>query len=406
MKLDKEIIRGSAVLMIGFGAYNLLHFLFQFFMARYLTVAEYSILASVFVIVYISSVFSESIQNFMVKYTSQESDQGKLKNLIARIFRKMRRLSLIIIGAYLLIIIGLSRLLKIDYWLLSLGGIIIIFALFIPITRGLMQGRKKFRSLSINMMSEAGIKLIVGTGLVLLGFGVWGALMGVILASILSFVFSKGQLKDIYSSEEKRIETKESYAYIAPTFVLTAVVVIFYSLDVWIARIFFSPEVSGAYALASLLGKIIFWGTIPISKAMMPVSSSADKEKTKHVFPTALTFILLAISLALFVFWLFPEWIIKIFSGKDVEIASNILIYEGLSFGIISIANIILIYNLAINKTKKYGIMVIPLILEVAILSLFRSDILVFAKSFLVVSIVFLVSSLVFMFVNRSRKNI
>ncbi|MGV8142532.1 MAG: oligosaccharide flippase family protein [Candidatus Pacearchaeota archaeon] len=404
MKLDKEIIRGSTVLLIGFGAYNLLHFLFQFFMARYLTVSEYSILASVFVIVYISSVFSESIQNFMVKYTSRESETGKLKNLIARISRKMRRVSLIIIGVYLVAIIGLSKLLKIDYWLLSLGGIIIVFALFIPITRGLMQGRKKFRSLSINMMSEAFVKLIIGTGLVLLGFGVLGALIGVISASIMSFAFSKIQLKEIYSAEEKRIETKESYAYIVPTFVLTAVVVIFYSLDVWIARIFFSPEVSGAYALASLLGKIIFWGTIPISKAMMPLSTDTDKEKTKHVFPTAIALILLAVSMALLVFWIFPEWIIKIFSGKDVAIASSILVYEGISFGIIAIANLILIYHLAINKTKKYWIMVIPLILEIGILSFFRSDIFVFAKSFLIVSVIFLASALLLMLSNRSKE--
>ncbi len=404
MKLDREIIKGSTVLLVGFGAYNLLHFLFQFFMARYLTVTQYSVLASVFVMVYISSVFSESIQNFMVKYASRESQPGKLKNLIKRISRKMVRVSFLLIVVYLVLILGLSRLLKIDYWLLSLGGIIMVFSLFIPITRGIMQGKKRFKSLSVNMMSEAGIKLFIGTGLVLLGAGVWGALIGVISASIVSLIFSKIQLKEIYSAQEEKIETKESYSYIFPTFVLTAVVVIFYSLDVWIARIFFSSEVSGAYALASLIGKIIFWGTIPISKAMMPISSDPNKEKTKHAFPTAIGIILLAISTILIFFWIFPEWIIKIFSGKDVEVASNILIYEGLSFGIISIANLILIYNLAINKTRKYWIMTIPLILEITILSFFRQDILVFAKSFLLVSILFLVSALLFMFFNRSKE--
>ncbi len=342
MRLHKELIKSSAILFIGFGLFNFLHFLYQLFMARFLSVQDYGVLASVLVIVYISSVFSESIQNFVSKCSSEEQNLGKIKNFINRISKKIRRISLPLTIIYLIIMLGLSKLLDINYGLLAFAGTIMLLSLFIPITRGVMQGKKKFKSLSINMVLEASVKLFIGSILVLLGARVFGAIVGVVLASLVGFLFSRFQLKEIYSAKEEFMQTKENRSYILPTFILTAVVVIFYSLDVWMARIFFSPEASGAYAIASLLGKILFWGTIPISKAMMPISSDSENNNKKYVINNSLFLIILTLVVAIGLFYLFPIKIIEIFTGKDIKIAEDILFYEGISFGVIAVANLLL----------------------------------------------------------------
>lgn len=401
MRIHKEVIKGSAILLVGFGLYNFFHFLFQFFMARYLTVSEYSVLASVFVIVYISSVFSESIQNFVVTYVGKEEDPGKIKNLINRLIKKMTKIAGVVFLGYLIGASILSKILDISYLTLSLGAIILVFSILLPITRGVMQGKKKFVKLSANMIFESTIKLFAGLGMVLLGFGVNGAIVGVIAASAVSFFISIVQLKDLRSAKEVTITTKYSYREFLPAFILTSAVVVFYSIDVWFARVLFETEISGAYALASLLGKVLFWATIPISKAMLSLSSDSKQEKPKSVFKTALLFLSLIIIFIAGTFYLFPEEIIKFFSGKVVPEAVEILFYEGLAFGIIAISNILILYKLSINRVKNYSLMFLPIVSEMIILVVFSKSLLSFSKAFLGSALIFLIFSVLFYKLNR-----
>jgi O-antigen/teichoic acid export membrane protein len=373
-------------------------------MARYLTVTEYSLLASVFVIVYISSVFSESIQNFVVTYVGREEEESKLKNLVNRLIKKMTKFAILVIACYLVLAIWLSRILQIEYFTLSLGALILAFSILLPITRGVMQGKKKFFKLSGNMISEALIKLVVGLGFALLGFGVRGAILGVIIASTISFLISIFQISWINKTTEKTITEKVSYSKFLPAFILTSVVVVFYSLDVWIARIFFEPEISGAYALASILGKVLFWVTIPVSKAMLSISSNSKQDKPKNVFKTALIILMIICIGTLIFFFLFPNFLINFFSGKNIESATKILFYEGVSFSLIAISNLILLYKLSINKIKSYWIMVIPLITEILLLVFFSSNLITFSVAFLISSMFFLLISLIFYLINRKTE--
>jgi O-antigen/teichoic acid export membrane protein len=240
--------------------------------------------------------------------------------------------------------------------------------------------------------------------MVLLGFGVFGAIIGVISSSAISFFISIMQIRWISNTQEKTITEKVSYQKFLPAFVITSVVVIFYSLDVWIARIFFEPEISGAYALASLLGKILFWATVPISKAMLSLSSDSKQEKPKSIFRTALIILVIISLIALIIFFLFPQQLIKFFSGKDVEIGSRILLYEGVSFGLIAIANLILLYKLSVNQIRHYWVMFVPMLSEIVLLAFFSYDIVIFSKVFLLSSAIFLITSLFFYFINRRHE--
>src|SRR3989344_5009800 len=75
----RGFLRGSLILLISFGIFNVLNFLFQLIMARSLSIAEYGVLATLFSILYITNVMSESIQLVITKYSSSEESKGKLK---------------------------------------------------------------------------------------------------------------------------------------------------------------------------------------------------------------------------------------------------------------------------------------------------------------------------------------
>src|SRR3989338_10228997 len=102
MKWNSAVIGGSLVLLITFNIFNFLNFAFQFSMARMLSAAEYGVLATLFAIIYIITIFSESIQTIITKYAAAEENSGKLKNLMKRTLHKSSLIALALFILYLL----------------------------------------------------------------------------------------------------------------------------------------------------------------------------------------------------------------------------------------------------------------------------------------------------------------
>ncbi len=437
MEINKSLVKGSIILLFAFGIYNFFNSVFQLTMARMLSITDYGILATIFSFIYILSVFSESIQLIISKYTANEDNKGKVKNIIKKSLKKSFLISSLVFLIYLLVAIYLSDLLKIEYYLLSIGGVIIFSSFLLPVTRGVMQGKKRFSSLGINMVSESLLKLVLSILFVFIGFRVYGVIIGVIIGFIVSFVFSFYSIRDILAVKEKIVKTIGIYDYAKPAFFITLITILFYSIDIIIARIVFSPEISGMYAIASILSKSIFWGTNPISKAMFPLSAENQKneapphpkggglngarfldaresphskeggfqdsrhnindKKSKNVFLNAFLILFVLIIIALTLFYFYPSFIVKIFSGKTILESANILFYLGLGTSMISLANLILIYKLSLGKIRGYYYLFIFTVIEILLLFYFSNNLFEFSIAFVTASSALLFGSIFFM---------
>ena len=395
-KLDKNLIKGSLILLIAFNIYNALNFFFQFSMARMLSIVDYGILATLFSIIYVSGVFSESIQTVMMKYSASEKNPGIIKNLLKRSLKKGVSIYLILLAIYLIIAIFLSPLLKINYLLLALTGIVLYSAFLIPINRGVMLGKKMFKSLSGNLILESSSKLILAILFVLLGFQVYGALFATIIAVSLAFLFSFPSLKKILKSKESFADVREIYSYSLPVFLITISIILFFSIDIIIAKIVFDETTAGAYAIASILAKTIFWGTQPISKAMFPLSveNGDNKSQKRNILLNACAFLFVCIFAALVLFYLFPDLLIKIFSGKEIADSSSILVYVGISMALLAFTNLSLLYKVSCGKTKGAALFLVFVLLEVLLLLYFSANIVQFSLALIASSVTFLIGSL------------
>ncbi len=399
IKLNRGLITGSITLLIAFNIYNALNFFFHFAMVRLLSVAEYAILASLFSIIYILAVFTESIQTVITKYTAEENNKGKLKNILKRSFKKSLSVSILLFLIYLIVAIPLSYLLRINYHLMALNGLMIILAFISPISRGILQGKKRFTILGVNMIIESAVKFILAIALVILGLSVFGALIGTLIGVMIALALSLLNIKDILSSKEEKAQTEGIYDYTKPAFLITLAILAFYSIDIIIAKIFFSDELAGAYAISSILAKTIFFGTQPISRAMFPISAEnkKNKENSENIFSNALIIFIIGVITVLAIFYLFPEFIIKIFSGKIITESSGILFYLGIAITIISLSNLILLYKLSLGKIKGYQYLFIFIALEIFLLSIFSSNLLQFSIAFITSSAAFLWASIILM---------
>jgi len=396
VKLSKALIKGSLFLLITFNIYNALNFFFHFSMARLLSIVDYGILVTLFSIIYILAIFSESIQTVITKYSSAEESPGKLKNLFKKALRKASFASLSLFALYLIISVPLSYLFKIDYLLMAFNGLMIFAAFFVPVSRGIMQGKKMFKSLGLNMIIEAVIKLVLAIALVLIGWKVYGAIAATILGTFVAFLFSFPALRRILKSKEVGAKTKDIYNYSKPVFFLTFIILIFYSIDVIIAKMVFTPEMTGYYAIASTLGKTIFFGTLPISKAMFPLSAAGKKKKDKPstIFGNALAILILLITVALVAFIFFPELIIRIFSGRFIPESAAVLFLVGIAVSLISLSNLILLYKISTGKTKGYLTFSVFLLIEIFLLVFFSQSLLQFSMAFITASAILLWGSI------------
>jgi len=391
-KLPKGIFGGSIILLVTINIFNILNYFFHFFMVRMMTPADYGILAALMSLIYIFTIPSESIQTIFTKYSSSETNKGKLKNIVKRALKKLFNVSIIAFAIFALVALLLSRLLNINYFLVLFTGLFLIPTFIIPVSRGLMQGTKRFNSLGFNMIFEAVFKITLAILLVYTGFRVYGAMAGVILGTSVAILLSFFSLRDIFSASEKKAETKLIYTYSLPIIITVFVVMTFLYLDIIIARIIFAPEIAGYYAIASMISKIIFFGTLPISKAMFPISSSSEtkKKKSNKIIYYSVLILLLCIAAALLLIYFLPGLLVRIFSGRYIADVSNILIYVSLATSLISVANLILLYKISIGEIKNYYVLILFLVVEAALLFIFGHNLFEYSIAFVTASAIFL----------------
>jgi len=175
-KVFNNILGGSFLLLITINIFFVLNYFFHFTMARMLPIEQYGILVTLYSIIYITAVFSESIQLVISKYTTEKND-GEVKNLIKKSSIRSFKISFYLFLVYLVIAYPLSIILKIGYPLVALTGTIIFSSFLLPITRGVLQGKKRFGSLGFNMISEAVVKLSSAVFLVMVGWMIYGAIV-------------------------------------------------------------------------------------------------------------------------------------------------------------------------------------------------------------------------------------
>ena len=131
---------------------------------------------------------------------------------------------------------------------------------------------------------------------------------------------------------------------------------------------------------------------------MFPLSAEKEGKKgSEKVFANAFAIVLIGVIIALLIFYLFPEIIIKIFSGREIPESIFLLFYVGIAFGLISIANLILLYKLSLKKTKGFWYLAFFIVLEIFLLSYFSDNLMQFSIAFITSSAAFLWGVIVLM---------
>ena len=407
---NNELFKASFILLILMNVSNVLNYVFHFVMGRMLGPVDYGILAVLTSIIYIFSVPTTAIQTLVAKHTTRlgvNKEYGKIKGLFKIMIIEASLLAACLFIIFLVLSLFFAESLKISMGLLILTGIYLFGAFISPIGTGILQGSKKFSVWGWNSILNSVIKIVLAIVLVLLGFRVYGPVIGFILGTVLSFLFILPFIKEILQSKEIKeripIISRDNIALLTSILIIT----LMYSLDIIFAKIFFSAEIAGKYSVASMIGKMIFFGTSSISNAMFPISSEKffkkAKEKSGKVIKKTFFVVSLLCFIAVIALFLFPKLIIGILFGNAYTDIYSIMIYLGVAFSFLSLTNTFILYKLSVEqfRIRHAGILIIFLALQVLAFVMFRSSLQSFSIAFMISTIITFLASILLI---RKRK--
>ncbi|MGH2563388.1 MAG: oligosaccharide flippase family protein, partial [Ginsengibacter sp.] len=324
--IKHPLIYGSGIVVIGGLAANFLNFLFNLFMSRSLSVADYGTLASLTSLIGFPALIITAVMPLVVRFAGDYFATNRL-DLVRGLYIKMAKF-LIIIGfvffiLFLIFVPSISNFFHIENKILLIITDLIIFSGFLAIINiAMLQAKLAFGYQMLVNLIGAVVKLSLGVLFVYLGYSVTGSALAILMASVSIYIFSFFPIKFIFNkkiSASPHVDTKELFVYGIPSaltlFGLTSLI----STDVILVKHFFDPKSAGIYAGLSLMGRVIFYISSPIGSVMFPiiVQKHSKKESYKNTLNISLVMVFLS-SLAITIFYfLFPKFSILFFLKRN-----------------------------------------------------------------------------------------
>lgn len=358
------LISGSFVVFAGSFFINGFNYLFNLIMGRMLPVAEYGLLVALIALITIIAIFQTSLSQLFTRFSARYNAQGR-DDLKGSLFYKGIKITLvigvIIFFALLIFAAPISYFLHVNNPLLiAMVFFCILISIFSSLPMGILQGELKFLQVSILNAVGMGSKICVGIILVMFGFGVTGAMVGVLFAYVVPYLLAmylnrgrKGK-----ATAKSHLDFYKEFKIISVPFMLASIgIIIFQSADVIFARHFLSGEQSGQFAALALMGKAIFYVTAPLYFVFFPLimHKHEKKESTFGTLMLTLGIVLLCNLFFCAVYILFPNIILSVFFPQpSYAVLSGLLGMYSIYVLIFSLAFLIHTYLLSIGKTGIY----------------------------------------------------
>ena len=375
--ISHPLFSGGAIMVGGSMLVNVFNYVYHVVMGRILGPVDYGILASVFALLYIVSIVPLSTSVAITKFISA----AKNKKEVSAIFVGINNFTLkVAIFFSILVLISsplLANFLHIEnIFLILFVAPILFLSLTTLVNQATSQGLLRFAgAVSPNLVSSV-FKLVFGVTFVVIGWSVFGAIIGVVLGAILSYWFSLQYVKDLKSTQEK-FKLRPFLLYAFPVLLQALAFTSFFTTDLLLAKHFLPEFEAGLYAGLSTLGKIVYFAVTPISGAMFPIVSKriSNGESYKKVFFLALV-VTIAISVGITLFYsLFPNIAIGILYGDKYIPAASSLVWMGIFMVLYTICYFLMNFLLSIGKTRAAYWSIVVLILQIVLINLNHNSI-------------------------------
>ncbi len=397
-----ELARHSLVMFAATTFAGIFNYLYQVYMGRAMGPEEYGVFGALFAIFYMIMVISQTLGTSATSFVSGFVGEGKqIGFFLSGSLKRMAILGFAVSIIFIASSGGLASLLKLPERGPVLALVPILFLTCVsPISSGALRGVKQFFALGFVNISNAFFKLAFGVLLVILGFGVSGALMGVVAGMLVSLVISFVYLKPYFrpnKPHEPDFSYMSFYSYSLPVMVAMFAFTVPANLDVVLAKYFFSATDAGLYTSASVLGKIIFFFPTGILAVMFPMIAEkhARGEDTTGLLRKSLLYTALLSGSVALGYLLFPQFVMKIF-GANYAAALPLIAPYGFAMFFFSLTVIVMNYHLAVKNMGYVALFAGLTLFEILLFFVFNSSIQQMVEVLLIANLSILLVSLLY----------
>ena len=355
------IFVGAATLIGNAAAYAL-----SIVAARALVPAEFGALGAMLGILIIVATLSMAVQTLTARRVSTAgANRAEVEGQSIRF--SMLIGGLVILGG-LILAWPLGPLFSIPYAALAMGFASVGFVVFGTGSLGIAQGREEHLKFSYGFLANGFGRAFVGIAFVLIWPSITGVALGLLVGCAIGAAISYLLICRGAWSKALAAGGTSEYLHIAHALIVLFTLT---NIDVLLARIFLTPDLSGEYSVGVLLAKIAFFLPNAIIIVLFPKMSAANSRRTVLV-ATGLTAIV-GVGITAFSF-VFGSLVIRILGGAQyAELASEAWLFalEGSAFALVQV----LLYARLAAQDRRAALSVwVALVILVATVVLWRHN--------------------------------
>lgn len=387
---------------------NVINYIYQiYFAGRFLGPAGNGQLGSLFAILYVVTIIPMSTSPAIIKFVSSAKNDAEVHLIYQKIYRFVVKLALILSLILLLISPIISSFIHVQVSSVLIIPFVLFISLVTLVNQSTLQGVLRFwGSVGPNIVSSAG-KLIFGILFVLLGWYVFGAMVGVLVSVALSFLYSWYLMKKFTRNTKPKgkFDFNKFLKYSLPVLIQSFAFTSLFTTDIILVKHFFPDSIAGQYVALSTLGKIIFFAASPIAGVMFPMVSGRHSkgEKYFHLLMISLSITLLISLGAVSFYFLIPKTIIGLSYGSKYLSVAGDLPWMGLFLCFYTISFFMVNFFLSIDEIKIATLPLVFSILQAFLIYTNHSSLLQVIQISLGLMLILFVTLFVYLVYNRFK---
>jgi O-antigen/teichoic acid export membrane protein len=354
--LKHPIFKNSFISFIGFGVTGLLGYLFQFFMSRRLSIANYGEFQSLVALLSILGVGSAALSYFVIAHASVfacHSDVEANRQFISWLRQKLSLLLIILFFIIIALSWPLQQILHLNsLWSTIIIGVTAVLSLNTVIYISIFTGWQNFFAVNVLTVASTVAKLLAGILIISFFPTATAATLVLALSAAGSYLLARSwsvhkfQLNQLSISSSNASWSQQYFAHrrvaadLGYIVIFTFLVLFMQNADVLFVKHFASADLAGHYGAFNLLGKIILWINLGIISATLPLAIAHEHTGAHATTRVRLyAYILISlVSLTVISLYLFiPVLLIKLSIGANYILYAPALWLIGLMNALLSL---------------------------------------------------------------------
>ena len=376
-------IYGTLIVSIGLIIGSVFAYLLQFFLGRLLSTEQFGTFNALLSVGNIASVPIGILSASLIKISSELLGKGDFEKLTLIFWKILFYSSLA--GFLVFLLVAIYRFEIGEYLNIFDPTLILIFGIFIGIPffgvvpMAYLQGLLRYKGYSFSVAINGVIRFTIPIVLVYMGYQLRGAYSGMIVSGILTYIIAlfilKKNLTSIVKSDIKPYY-KKILEFSLPVFFIQFGMLALNNVDIILVKRFFDGETAGYYAGTVTLGKIFLFGASMLVTVMFPQISSlyAKGEDYSKRFRQFLSLQIFIVIVGVAAFYLLPNLITLVFFGDKFLNSVQYLPRFSIFIGLYVITNFMVMFLLAIEKTKVFVFLVPAVLYQFILINTYHSS--------------------------------